>query len=133
MKKMAFTCMSLITLERNSIRNPIMKRRTLRIYQLTALALCLVAHLAVPLFPAKASAPPSNPSPTALAQAGVWQYSGQTQWNIRFGDSAPGDGSMGIRIFQFDERGGDVEATIRMARNVCAQGETEVIRFKWTF
>lgn len=110
-----------------------MKRRTLRIYQLIAIALCVVVQLAGPLFPAKASPPTSSHSPTALTQAGEWQYTGQTQWNIRLGDSAPGDGSLGIRIFQFDERGGDVEATIRMARNVCAQGETEVIRIKWTF
>lgn len=110
-----------------------MKRRTRSIYQLTALALCIVAQLAGSLFSTQASPPLSNPGPTVLAQAGSWQYTGTTQWNIRQGPSAPGDGSIGIRIFQFDERGGDVEATIRGASNLCPQGETEVIRFKWTF
>jgi len=46
----------------------------------------------------------------------------------------PGDGNMTIKVNRFDERGGDVEATIQQSSERCRERDKiEVIGFTWTF
>jgi hypothetical protein len=45
---------------------------------------------------------------------GEWQLVSMDQWNRPNPPPVPGDGSMGIRMIRFDERGGEGEAHIEL-------------------
>jgi hypothetical protein len=103
-----------------------------RFCSVLAVTVCLIGQLPWPV-------------PAAVAQQlpGEWRLISTARWDRPIPPSMPGDGSMGIRVFRFDERGGEAEAHIELATAVCARGglegapgprgEVEIIYFKWTF
>ena len=74
----------------------------------------------------------SGTSTGLAAQGGEWQLLPlPPPWDQ---PPPPGDGNMTIKVNRFDERGGDVEATIQQSSERCRERDKiEIIGFTWTF
>jgi hypothetical protein len=107
-----------------------MKRRT-KFYLLPVLAVFFFVQLTGLLFRTEAN-PSSGTLTGIVAQGGEWQLLPlPPPWDE---PPPPGDGNMTIKVNRFDERGGDIEATIQQSSEACRERDKiEIIGFKWTF
>ncbi len=107
-----------------------MKGKT-KFFLFPLIAVFFVVQLTGLLLPTEARTS-SGTSTGIVVQGGEWQLLPLLPpWDQ---PPPPGDGNMTIKVNRFDERGGDIEATIQQSSERCRETDKiEIIGFTWTF